>query len=214
MVAGGLVATVTAPPAHAAVTDVTEFPFVGNVSECGTLLCLGDRKSFSGSFEVDPTVGDLDPSSDIGFYGTGGAPAGTMNLTFHGTSYAGGVNYDVYDDSPVLGADVGREKADGFFINGVLGDVDANQLRFVATLVGEDLDLFNSDDLPTEVSDLAEASLAFAGVTIETFAEQNGKLVVDQVFEGEMNVVPLPGAVVFLASGLAGLAALRRRAQA
>ena len=211
LLAGGLVSMIAASPAYAAFAS---FPFVGAASECGTLLCLGDRKSFSGSFEVDPTVDDeLDTRTDIGFYGTVADPAGTLNLNFHGTSYAGGVNYDVYDDSPVLGDKVGRDAADGFFINGVLADTDFNQLRFVGTLVGEDLDFFDSDALPTEVDELAGASLAFAGVTIETFPKslQGG---LGDTFEGEMNVVPLPGSVVLFASGLAGLAALRRRAQA
>jgi len=211
LVAGGLLSMIAASPAYAAFAS---FPFVGAASECGAVLCLGETKPFSGRFTVDPSVPDeVTPDPDL--FPTDGVyvDAGDIGLTFHGKSYDGRATYSVFDDSTVLGAEIGRSQADGFFIDGALSDADGNGLDFFGTLVGSDLDLFDDDALPTEVDELADASLAFAGVTIQTFPKslQGG---LGDTFEGEMNVVPLPGSVVLFASGLAGLAALRRRAQA
>jgi len=214
VVAFALVPMMGASPGSAAVTS---FPFIGSAAECDTAGCLGDVKPFSGSFSVDPSAPDVITDPPFATGATDGVyiDNGPINVLFHGATYTGRATYSVFDNSATLGAELGVAVADGFFIDGRLQSPGGYALNFFGTLVGSDLDLFDSDSLPTRVGQLANASLAIAGVTIQTIPalaiEGEG---LGKTFEGEMNVVPLPAGVVLFASGLAGLAALRRRARA
>jgi hypothetical protein len=67
---------------------------------------------------------------------------------------------------------------------------------------------------PTEVGVLAEASFEFADVTIFALEKQDGQFVRDERFDGEITSIPEAGTVLLLASGLAALAAARRRRRA
>lgn len=192
LLAGGLVSTIAASPSDAGPI----FPFAGSVSDCNGQAC---NRPFSGAFTVDPSVPDAFPGTPTA---GGYANAGTIELTFDDTDYDGNATYFVFDNDPVFGNAIGRSEADGFFIDAALIDADNNDLDFIATLVGSDLDLFDDDALPTDVNQLAVASLDAANVTIQTG---------DETFQGEINEIPEAGTVVLLASGLAGLAAARRR---